>query len=130
LQLVLFASSWNVPGGHRRAACPAPSTAYAPGTDTQAARLAEPAGDSVSAGQATHASVETLYSPAAHGVHATLPTATLIAPPAHATQSYGRLAPAGAKPGVHKHMPACVEPAMDTAAAGHGRRSCARPPGQ
>lgn len=129
LQPVWFASSWYAPGGQSSAACPT-LAAYAPGTDTHAARLAEPAGDCVSAGQAPHASAETLYSPAAQGVHATLPTAALTVPPAQATQSYGRLAPAGAKPGVHRHMPACVEPARDTAEAGQGRRSCARPPGQ
>ncbi len=64
LQLVWSAASWNVPGGQRRAACPGPSSAYAPGTETQAARLAEPSGDCVSAGQSPHASAETLYLPA------------------------------------------------------------------
>ena len=69
MQLVWFASSWYVPGGQRRAACPAPSSAYAPGTDTQAARLAEPADDCVSAGQASHASAATLYLPASQSRH-------------------------------------------------------------
>jgi hypothetical protein len=54
LQLVWFGASWYAPGGQSSAACPT-LAAYAPGTDTQAARLAEPAGDCVSAGSGSPA---------------------------------------------------------------------------
>jgi hypothetical protein len=89
LQLVWFASSWYVPGRQRSDDCPTQCSAYAPGTDTQSARLAEPDTDCVNCGQVPHASVDRANSSVSQGVHGILPTATLIVPivaPAQATQ--------------------------------------------